>query len=129
MIGWRCLPHGEKTEAEVAAIDRRTRAFRLADLQSEWPWVGIDFIRQVLAPLLASVRNPYPSTALVTLFRRSCLPVQHYREPLEGCALAGGVPKPAEPISNVSNMVVPWVGKSEVVGATVSPTIESAGRT
>jgi Fic family protein len=44
-------PRGEKTEAVLAAVDRQVSTFRVADLQSECPGVGVDLIRRVLARL------------------------------------------------------------------------------
>ncbi len=44
-------PRGEKTAAVLAAIDRQISAFRVRDLQSECPGVGLDLIRKLLAHL------------------------------------------------------------------------------
>ena len=44
-------PRGEKTEAILAAVDRRIATFRVADLQAECPGVGVDLIRRTLARL------------------------------------------------------------------------------
>ena len=44
-------PRGEKTAAVLAAIDRQTSTFRVADLQAECPGVGLDLIRKLLARL------------------------------------------------------------------------------
>ena len=45
------ITRGEKTEAVLAAIDRQVSTFRVADLQSECPGVGLDLIRRLLARL------------------------------------------------------------------------------
>jgi len=50
-VGQLKSPRGEKTEAVLAAIDRQVSTFRVADLQSECPGVGVDLIRQLLARL------------------------------------------------------------------------------
>ncbi|MCX6906683.1 MAG: Fic family protein [Verrucomicrobia bacterium] len=50
-VGQLKSPRGEKTEAVLAAIDRQISTFRVADLQTECPGVGLDLIRQVLARL------------------------------------------------------------------------------
>ena len=44
-------PRGEKTAAVLAAIERQIGAFRVRDLQSECPGVGLDLIRKLLAQL------------------------------------------------------------------------------
>jgi len=50
-VGQLRSPRGEKTEAVLAAIDRKIRTFRVADLQGDCPGVGLDLIRQILARL------------------------------------------------------------------------------
>lgn len=50
-IGQLRSPRGEKTEAVLAAVERQVGAFRIADLQTACPGVGVDLIRQVLARL------------------------------------------------------------------------------
>ena len=50
-VGQLKSPRGEKTEAVLAAIERQVTTFRVADLQSECPGVGVDLIRQLLARL------------------------------------------------------------------------------
>ena len=50
-VGQLRSPRGEKTEAVVAAIDRQIATFRVADLQADFPGVGLDLIRQILARL------------------------------------------------------------------------------
>ena len=50
-VGHLKSPRGEKTEAVLAAVDRQISIFRVADLQSECPGVGLDLIRRLLARL------------------------------------------------------------------------------
>ena len=50
-VGQLKSPRGEKTEAVLAAVERRVSTFRVADLQAQCPGVGVDLIRQVLARL------------------------------------------------------------------------------
>jgi len=50
-VGQIKSPRGEKTEAVLAAIERRISTFRVADLQADCPGVGLDLIRQLLARL------------------------------------------------------------------------------
>src|SRR5213593_96685 len=50
-VGQLKSPRGEKTEAVRAAIDRQISTFRVADLQTQCPGVGLDLIRRVLARL------------------------------------------------------------------------------
>ncbi|MCX7003144.1 MAG: Fic family protein [bacterium] len=50
-IGQLGSPRGEKTEAVLAAIDCQVSTFRVADVQSACPGVGIDLIRRLLARL------------------------------------------------------------------------------
>lgn len=50
-VGHLKSPRGEKTEAVLAAVERQVSTFRVADLQSECPGVGVDLIRQLLARL------------------------------------------------------------------------------
>lgn len=50
-IGQLRSPRGEKTEAVLAAVDRQISTFRVADLQTQCPGVGLDWIRQILARL------------------------------------------------------------------------------
>jgi Fic family protein len=50
-VGQIRSPRGEKTAAVVAAIGRQIGDFRVADLQSECPGVGVDLVRKVLARL------------------------------------------------------------------------------
>jgi hypothetical protein len=50
-VGQLRSPRGEKTEAVLAAVERKVTAFRVADLRSECPGVGVDLIRRVLARL------------------------------------------------------------------------------
>lgn len=50
-VGHLKSPRGEKTAAVLAAIDRQVGTFRVADLQSGCPGVGLDLIRRILARL------------------------------------------------------------------------------
>jgi len=50
-VGQIKSPRGEKTEAVLAAIERRISTFRVADLQADCPGVGLDLIRQLVAGL------------------------------------------------------------------------------
>ena len=50
-VGQLKSPRGEKTEAVLAAVERQVSTFRVADLQSECPAVGVDLIRHLLARL------------------------------------------------------------------------------
>jgi len=50
-VGQLKSPRGEKTAAVLAAIERRVATFRVADLQTECPGVGVDLIRRILARL------------------------------------------------------------------------------
>ncbi len=50
-VGQLRSPRGEKTAAVLAGIDRQVATFRVADLQTECPGVGVDLIRLVLARL------------------------------------------------------------------------------
>ena len=50
-VGQLKSPRGEKTEAVLAAVDRQLGTFRVADLQSECPGVGVDLIRRLLSRL------------------------------------------------------------------------------
>lgn len=50
-VGQLKSPRGEKTQAVLAAIARQLGTFRVADLQTECPGVGLDLIRQILARL------------------------------------------------------------------------------
>ena len=50
-VGQVKSPHGEKTAMVLAAIDRQISTFRVADVQTECPGVGLDLIRQILARL------------------------------------------------------------------------------
>jgi len=50
-VGHLKSPRGEKTASVLAAIDRQIGAFRVMDLQSECPGVGLDLIRKLLARL------------------------------------------------------------------------------
>lgn len=50
-LGHLKSPRGEKTAAVLAAIDRQTSTFRVADLQAGCPGVGLDLIRKLLARL------------------------------------------------------------------------------
>jgi Fic family protein len=50
-VGRLKSPRGEKTETVLAAIGRQIRTFRVADLQSECPGVGLDLIRRILGRL------------------------------------------------------------------------------
>ena len=50
-VGHLKSPRGEKTEAVLAAIERHMATFRVADLQTDCPGVGVDLIRLVLARL------------------------------------------------------------------------------
>jgi hypothetical protein len=50
-VGQLKSPRGEKTEAVLAAIGRQISTFRVAELQSECPGVGVDLIRHILARL------------------------------------------------------------------------------
>jgi Fic family protein len=50
-VGQFKSPRGEKTAMVLAAIDRQIATFRVADLQSECPGVGVDLIRKLLAQL------------------------------------------------------------------------------
>ena len=50
-VGQLKSPRGEKTAMVLAAIDRQVVTFRVADLQSECPGVGVDLIRQLLTRL------------------------------------------------------------------------------
>jgi Fic family protein len=50
-VGQIRSPRGEKTEAVMAAVERQVTSFRIADLQTECPDVGVDLIRQVMARL------------------------------------------------------------------------------
>ena len=50
-VGLLKSPRGEKTEAVLAAIDRQVSTFRVAELRSECPGVGVDLIRLLLARL------------------------------------------------------------------------------
>ncbi|MEW6219276.1 MAG: Fic family protein [Thermodesulfobacteriota bacterium] len=50
-VGHLRSPRGEKTAAVLAAIDRQIGAFRVADLRTECPGVGLDLIRKLLARL------------------------------------------------------------------------------
>jgi Fic family protein len=50
-VGQLKSARGEKTEAVLAAIARQISSFRVADLQTECPGVGVDLIRRLLAQL------------------------------------------------------------------------------
>ena len=50
-VGQLKSPRGEKTAMVLAAIDRQVATFRVADLRSECPGVGVDLIRRLLAQL------------------------------------------------------------------------------
>ena len=50
-IGQMKSPRGEKTERVLAAVHRQISPFRVADLQTECPGVGLDMIRHLLARL------------------------------------------------------------------------------
>jgi Fic family protein len=50
-VGRLKSPRGEKTETVLATIGRQIRTFRVADLQSECPGVGLDLIRRILGRL------------------------------------------------------------------------------
>jgi Fic family protein len=50
-LGHLKSPRGEKTEAVLAAIGRQISTFRVADLQTECPGVGLDLIRRILSRL------------------------------------------------------------------------------
>jgi len=50
-VGQLRSPRGEKTEAVLSAIARQSSTFRVADLQTACPGVGVDLIRQILARL------------------------------------------------------------------------------
>ena len=50
-VGQLKSPRGEKTAMVLAAIDRQISTFRVADVQTECPGVGLDLIRQILARL------------------------------------------------------------------------------
>ena len=50
-VGQLKSPRGEKTAMVLAAVDRQVATFRVADLQSECPSVGVDLIRRLLTRL------------------------------------------------------------------------------
>ncbi len=47
-LGQMKSPRGEKTAMVLAAIERQVATFRIADLQTECPGVGVDLIRHIL---------------------------------------------------------------------------------
>jgi Fic family protein len=53
-VGQIASPRGAKTELVVAAIERASGPFRVADLQRSCPGVGLDLIRSVLKKLRAA---------------------------------------------------------------------------
>jgi len=53
-VGQIASPRGAKTELVVAAIERASGVFRVADLQRSCPGVGLDLIRSVLKKLRAA---------------------------------------------------------------------------
>ncbi len=55
-VGQLKSPRGEKTEAVLAAVERQVSTFRVADLQTECPGVGVDLIRRLLARLRKAKR-------------------------------------------------------------------------
>ena len=50
-VGQLTSPRGEKTAAVIAAVERQSAIFRVADIQAGCPGVGVDLIRRVLANL------------------------------------------------------------------------------
>jgi len=50
-VGQIKYPRCEKTESVIAAVERLPVIFRVADVKSACPGVGIDLIRRVLANL------------------------------------------------------------------------------
>jgi Fic family protein len=50
-VGEMAAPRGEKSEVVLAAIQRRTGAFALAEIEKECPGVGRDWIRVILFQL------------------------------------------------------------------------------
>lgn len=50
-VGELKSPRGEKTAAVIAAVERQSTIFRVADIQAGCPSVGVDLIRRVLADL------------------------------------------------------------------------------
>ncbi len=50
-VGQLKSPRGEKTAAVMAAVERQSTIFRVADIQAGCPGVGVDLIRRVLSNL------------------------------------------------------------------------------